>query len=191
MEPLRIGLVSGGARAGGNTQKVAPWLAAELAATGAAVDVFDPGHPPLPPFVERLFLRPDQAALYEPLAERLRACDAFVFLTPEYNGGYAPAFKTFIDSVDPRLFAGKAAGVATVSAGPLGGMRAASQVLQIALALFAYPCPRLLSVASVVDKFDADGRMTDAKLGERARAFVADFVWLADAVAAKKRAGRG
>lgn len=189
MEPLKIGLVSAGARLGGSTQKVSAWLAAELAKTpGVTVDVFDPEHPPLPPFVERLFLRPDQAALYEPLAARLKSCDAFVLLTPEYNGGYSPAFKTFVDSVDPKLFAGKACGVATVSAGPMGGMRAASQVLQIALALFTFPCPRLLSVATVGDKFDDAGRMTDPGLAKRAEVFVADFVWLADAVAAKRRA---
>jgi NAD(P)H-dependent FMN reductase len=154
MEALKIGLVSAGARLGGSTQKVSVWLAAELAkAPGVTVDVFDPEHPPLPPFVERLFLRPDQAALYEPLAARMKACDAFVLLTPEYNGGYSPAFKTFIDSVDPKLFAGKACGVATVG-----------------------------------DKFDAEGRMTDAGLAKRAQTFVTDFVWLADAVAAKRRA---
>lgn len=188
MEPIKVGLVSAGARPGGNTQKTAKLLAARLAAVpGVTVDVFDPEHPPLPQFSERLFLRPDQAALYEPLAARLAACEAFVFLTPEYNGGYAPAFKTFIDSVHPKLFAGKAVGVATVSAGPMGGARAASQVLQIALALLAYPSPRLLMTATADSKFDAGGALTDAAFGKKTDDFVQEFLWLADAVAAKRR----
>ncbi|MFI5345611.1 MAG: NADPH-dependent FMN reductase [Elusimicrobiota bacterium] len=189
MEPLRIGLLSAGARVGGNTQKVARVLAARLAAVpGVAVDVFDREHPELPIFSERLFLRPDQAALYEPLAARLAACEAFVFLSPEYNGGYAPAFKTFIDSVHPKLFAGKAIGVATVSAGPAGGARAASQILQIALAVLGYPCPRLLMVPTVDSKFDADGNLIDADFEKKMKDFLDPFLWLADAVAVKRRA---
>lgn len=188
MNPLKVGLVSAGARVGGNTQKVARALADALRALpGVSVDVFDHEHPALPVFSERLFLRPEMAALYEPLAARLAACDAFVFLTPEYNGGYAPAFKTFIDSVHPKLFAGKAVGVATVSAGPMGGARAASQVLQIVLACLAYPCPRLLMVPTVDDKFDEAGALKpgfDKKISD----FLTEFLWLADAVATKRRA---
>jgi NAD(P)H-dependent FMN reductase len=190
MEPIKVGLLSAGARPGGNTQKVARVLAARLAAVpGVALDVFDREHPLLPIFSERLFMTPDQAALYEPLAARLTACEAFLFLSPEYNGGYAPAFKTFIDSVHPKLFAGKAVGVATVSAGPAGGMRAAAQIFQIALAVLAYPCPRMLLTPTVDSKFDADGNLTDAGHAKKTDDFLREFLWLADAVAAKRRRG--
>ncbi|MDE2142969.1 MAG: NAD(P)H-dependent oxidoreductase, partial [Elusimicrobia bacterium] len=119
---------------------------------------------------------------------RLASCEAFVFLSPEYNGGYAPAFKTFIDSVHPKLFAGKAVGVATVSAGPAGGQRAAAQILQIALAVLAYPCPRLLMTPGVDSKFDDAGVLTDRDFDKKISDFLDAFLWLADAVAVKRRA---
>src|SRR3954471_5195986 len=60
---------------------------------------------------------PDQ---FKSLAERMFAADAFILVTPEYNGSYSPALQNLLDHFPKQ--ARKPFGIATSSVGAMGGM---------------------------------------------------------------------
>jgi len=49
--------------------------------------------------------------------------ERFVFVIPEYNGGFPGVLKAFIDAVTPKLFEGKKACLVGVSTGRAGALR--------------------------------------------------------------------
>src|SRR5690606_11910969 len=71
-------------------------------------------------------------------SDAVDACDAFVFVTPEYNHGVPGGFKNAVDSLGPE-WVGKP--VAFVGHGSVSGVRAIEQWRQI-VANFAMPVVR-------------------------------------------------
>lgn len=57
--------------------------------------------------------------------------DKFVFVIPEYNGGFPGILKLFIDTVPPAMFYGKKAGLVGVSAGRAGNTRGTDQFTNV------------------------------------------------------------
>lgn len=70
-------------------------------------DIYSYNHPGINNLVEKYIIR----------AEKL------VFIVPEYNGGVPGILKLFIDSVDPKIFMGKKAGLVGVASGRSGNLR--------------------------------------------------------------------
>jgi NAD(P)H-dependent FMN reductase len=71
----------------------------------------------LPAFHERLsFLENPKKELVD-VQQRLEDSGAFIFVTPEYNGGILSELKNFIDVFAKKPFDGKPIGVATGSTG--------------------------------------------------------------------------
>ena len=83
-------------------------------------------------------------------------CDAFVFVTPEYNHGVPGAFKNAVDSLGPE-WTGKAVGF--VSYGANDGVRAVEQWRQI-VANFQMNDIRAQVALSVFFEFGEDGSFT-------------------------------
>lgn len=117
---------------------------------------------------------------------QLDAAEAMIFVSPEYNGGYAPALKNMVDYMQKKQFERKVIAISSVSSGVLSGMRGALQLQQLILALFAYPIPQMLLVPEVQKLFDAQGKLTNENFGKKIDSFVKDFVWAAEAIQAKK-----
>ncbi len=86
------------------------------------------------------------------------ACDAFVFVTPEYNHGVPGALKNAVDSLGPE-WTGKP--VAFVSYGSAGGVRAVEQWRQI-VANFQMVDVRAQVTLSLFTDFDREGAVTSA-----------------------------
>jgi NAD(P)H-dependent FMN reductase len=112
------------------------------------------------------------------LHSKMRSADAFILVTPEYNGGYSPAMKNLLDHFPKDVFARKAMGLVTASTGAFGGMRAAQQMQQMACAFFAVPCPHMLVVPNVDKKFGARGVLLDEGFRASAERFMNEFDWL-------------
>ncbi|MEO6832045.1 MAG: NAD(P)H-dependent oxidoreductase [Chitinophagaceae bacterium] len=114
---------------------------------------------------------------HQSIAQRMFAADAFVIVSPEYNGGYSPALKNLFDHFPKQLH--KAFGIATSSDGALGGMRAAQQLLLLVPALFGVASPFLLPMPLVDKKLSPEGVLLDETLENRVESFVTEFLWLA------------
>jgi NAD(P)H-dependent FMN reductase len=117
-------------------------------------------------------------AEYKPLAQRMFAANAFIIVTPEYNGSYTPAMKSIFDHFPKQVH--KAFGVVTASTGALGGVRSSQQLLLLIPALFGIASPYMLVTPHVDKKFNAQGELTDAAFEHSIKTFVHEFLWLAE-----------
>lgn len=55
--------------------------------------------------------------------EKLIPASRLVIISPEYNGSYPGAFKTFLDGVNPGIWKGKKAALVGVASGRAGNLR--------------------------------------------------------------------
>jgi len=122
---------------------------------------------------------PDQL---KPLAKRMFGANAFIVVTPEYNGSYTPALKNLFDHFPKQMH--KTFGIVTASTGSLGGMRASQQLLLLALALFGIPSPYMLITPAIDKKFDKQGNLLDQSFHNTIHNFATEFLWLAERVGA-------
>lgn len=101
----------------------------------------------------------------------IRAADAVLFVTPEYNHGVAGVMKNAVDWASrparDAALNGKPVGVIGASPGQTGAARGQSQLRQAFefTNSFCMPQPELL-VFRAHEKFDASGELTDAKTAE-------------------------
>jgi NAD(P)H-dependent FMN reductase len=138
------------------------------------------------PFVEKVWSTVNDAPdEYKALAEKIFNADAFLIVTPEYNGSYSVAMKNLFDHFPKQ--AKKVFGICTASGGALGGMRAAQQMQNMICGLFGIPCPNMLIVPAMEKKFDADGKLLDESFLNSIHTFANEFTWLADSVYCAKK----
>lgn len=118
---------------------------------------------------------------WKPLSDRIFAADAFILVSPEYNGSYSPAMKNLLDHFPKQHH--KVFGIATASTGAMGGMRATQQLLLLVAALFGIASPYLLIVPGVDKKFDKSGHLLDQAFHHNVHNFVTEFLWVAENLA--------
>ena len=152
-------------------------VAIEEVPAGVTIEPFDIA--PIPLYNEDLL-----SAAPEPvrqLKERLRAADALLIATPEYNYGVPGVLKNAIDwsSRPPRESAirGKPTAIMGASPGRFGTVRSQHALRQV---LMGCVTPVLLHPQVLVSeadrKFDAEGALTDPQIREFVRALVAALV---------------
>ena len=117
---------------------------------------------------------------FKPLAKRIFAADAFIVVTPEYNGSYSPALQNLMDHFPKQ--SRKAFGLVTASPGAMGGMRASQQLLLMVPALFGIVSPQMLVTPLVDKKFDAEGNLLDESFQKQIEFFVKEFLWLSEKI---------
>jgi NAD(P)H-dependent FMN reductase len=114
------------------------------------------------------------------LSARMFAADAFIMVSPEYNGSYTPALKNLYDHFPKQ--SRKAFGIVTASPGAMGGMRATQQMQLLTAALFGILSPYMLVIPGVDKKFDAEGNLLDDGFLKQIDLFAREFLWLAQSV---------
>jgi NAD(P)H-dependent FMN reductase len=184
---MRIEIISGSPRKTSATHRVALHLKKSLSATTdheiGLIDVRDWELPPL----QTVFTSVDNAPHeFRPLAERMFAADAFIMVSPEYNGSFSPAMKNLLDHFPKQHH--KSFAVATASPGPLGGIRAAMQMQALVTALFGIASPYMLIVPGVDKKFDAQGTLTDESFQNSVHNFITEFLWLGEQLEERRKA---
>ena len=112
---------------------------------------------------------------FQPVAERIFNADAYIVVTPEYNGSYSPAMKNLLDHFPKRHR--KPFGIVTASPGAMGGIRASQQLLQLVPSLFGIASPQMLIVPAVDKKFSPDGDLLDESFQNGVHNFITEFLW--------------
>ena len=178
---MKIEIISGSPRINSVTRRVALHLKNLIKdTTSHEVDIIDLKDWNLPP-VQTVFVSIDKTPEeFRPLAHRVFAADAFILVTPEYNGSYSPALKNLLDHFPKQHH--KPFGIATASPGAMGGMRAAQQLLLLVPALFGIPSPYLLIVPSVDKKFSPDGDLLEESFQNSIHNFITELMWLSEKV---------
>lgn len=176
---MKIEIISGSPRTGSVTKRVAlhleNWLKNNTTHDAAIIDMKDWAIPP----VQSVWPSADKApAEFQPLAERIFQADAYILVTPEYNGSYSPSMKNMLDHFPKRLH--KPFGIVTASPGAMGGMRASQQLLQLVPSLFGIASPFMLITPAVDKKFSPDGDLLDESFQQAVHTFITEFLWLAE-----------
>ncbi|HEX7844633.1 MAG TPA: NAD(P)H-dependent oxidoreductase [Chitinophagaceae bacterium] len=182
---MKIEIISGSPRVNSVTRRVAlhikNWLVQH---TDHDVDIIDMQDWSVPA-VQSVWVSPDKAPVeFQPLAKRIFNADAFILVTPEYNGSYSPAMKNLLDHFPKQHH--KPFGIVTASPGAMGGMRAAQQLLLLVPALFGIASPYLLIVPAVDKKFNADSSLNDESFENSVHNFITEFLWLSEKLVKEK-----
>lgn len=115
---------------------------------------------------------------FKPLAKRMFDANAFIIVTPEYNGSYSSVIKNLFDHFPKQ--SRKAFGIVSASTGALGGTRSTQQLLLYVPALFGIASPYLLITPHVDKKFDTAGNLIDESFSSPINTFVHEFLFLAE-----------
>ncbi len=185
---MYIAILSGSTRLHRQSHRVAlalqKWFHVHTGHSAEVVDLAEYRFPVL----EEVFTRhPNPPEGLADFAQRVRSADAFLFVSPEYNGSYTAALKNAVDYLKEREFARKVIGIVSVSTGALGGIRAALAMQQLVLGVSGYPIPQMLTVGQVHQRFDEEGQLLDAAFARNIQQFTENFLWLAEAVTEKKK----
>src|SRR5437762_12139607 len=150
---MKIEIISGSARVNSITRRVTLHLSKRLKeTTGHEIGIIDMREwdlPALQSVFKSVDTTPDE---FKPLAKRIFDADAFILVSPEYNGSYAPAMKNLFDHFPKQ--SRKTFGIVTASPGALGGMRASQQLQLLINALFGIGSPHMLITPVVHASFD-------------------------------------
>lgn len=142
---MKIEIISGRPRTESVTRRVAIHLKNALSRnTNATVGFIDMQECTLPP-VQNVWQRAEEApSSIRAIADRVFNADAYMLVTPEYNGSYSSALNNFLDHFPKRER--KPFGVVADSPGALGGIRAALQLETLVDGLFGIGSPKMLIV---------------------------------------------
>ena len=145
-------------------------VAAELVPEGARLEVFDLDG--IPPYNQDLDSQPPDRV--KEFKERIKAADAILIVTPEYNYSIPGVLKNAIDFASrpygDNAWNGKPVAVMGASIGMLGTARAQYHLRQSFVFLNMYPInqPEVM-VPFVEQKVDQNGRLTDDKTRKKVR----------------------
>jgi chromate reductase len=135
----------------------------------------------IPPFNQDLESQPPQKV--KEFKSKIRAADAILVATPEYNYSIPGVLKNAIDSASrpygDNAFEGKPVAMMGASVGMLGTARAQYHLRQSFVFLNMYPLNRPeVMVPFAQEKIDKAGRLTDQKTKEKIKELVeALVVW--------------
>jgi NAD(P)H-dependent FMN reductase len=186
---FKIPIIVASTRRERKSPRVATFVTNQLKATGRAEpEVIDLLELNLPIMEERLRMRDDPPPGLKAFAETIRNADALVVVTPEYNNGYPGVLKNALDYLLPE-YKRKPVGIVTVSGGDFGGLNCLAQLRHIFLHMGAIPVPARLPVQRVQDTFSEAGTPVDQAYYKRTDVFLAELLWLTEAVSEQKRKG--
>ena len=118
------------------------------------------------------------------LRERLLAADAFIIVSPEYNGSMTGALKNVIDwtsRLRPQPFNGRQGLLMSASPSMVGGNRGLWSLRVPLEHLGARIYPDMFSLAQAHQAFDANGRIADPTLQQRFERTIECFMDLVEA----------
>ena len=182
---MRIEIISGSPREESVTYRVALHLQKQLQQkSDHEVGIIDVRENFLPE-LDQVFASVDATPReYQALAKRMFAADAFVLVSPEYNGSYSACLKNLLDHFPKQHH--KVFGIVTAAPGALGGIRAALQLQELTYALFGIGSPYMLVTPFVDKKFDAAGNLIDESFKKAVDLFIKEFIWLAEKIVDEK-----
>ncbi len=134
-----------------------------------------------PLFNERLRFQKSPSAGMLDFAEKIKASDGVIIVTPEYNGGYPASLKNIIDLLYDEWYR-KPVAISTVSNGNFGGTQVIMSLQFTLWKIRAWTVPAMFPVPKVTDAFDEDGNPKDKlTTDKRAAGFIKELMWCIEA----------
>jgi NAD(P)H-dependent FMN reductase len=170
--------------------KAAKFLVEACRRRGHQTTLIDPLEERLP-LLEKMYKEYEKGQapeILERLATRIRAADAFIIVSGEYNHSIPPALSNLLDHFLEEYF-WRPSAIVCYSAGAFGGVRAAMQLRAMLCELGMPSIPSLLPVPRVQDAFDEEGHPRDESYNQRAARFLGELEWYARALKTARLAG--
>jgi chromate reductase len=170
-------LAFGGSLRKGSYNRALLRAAQEMVPSGARLEVFDIAG--IPAFNQDLETNPPP--IVKEFKAKIRAADAILIATPEYNYSIPGFLKNAIDSASrpygDNAFDGKPVALMGASVGTLGTARAQYHLRQSCVFLNMHPLnqPEVM-VPLAQEKIDKDGKVTDQKTREKIRQLLESLV---------------
>jgi NAD(P)H-dependent FMN reductase len=190
MMPLDLLVMYGSTRHHRQGIKAARFIMAECKARGHSAALVDPMELQLP-LLDKMYkeFEPDQAPeVLARLADQIKAADAFIIVSGEYNHSIPPALSNLLDHFLEEYF-WRPSAIVCYSAGAFGGVRAAMQLRAMLCELGMPSIPSLLPIPAVQDALDDEGRPNDESHHRRAGRFLDELEWYARALKAARQGG--
>ncbi|QHI99834.1 NADPH-dependent FMN reductase [Xylophilus rhododendri] len=171
--------------------RLADYLVRKLAERGAAPELIDAKAVGLP-MLDRMYKeypKGQAPAAMEALAEKIRAADAFVFVTGEYNWGPQPGLKNLTDHFLEEWF-WRPAAVASYSAGRFSGVRAGTTWHAILSEMGMVPISSALAVGPIGQTLDEHAQPSGGAGDSLEKAFgrfADDLAWWTEAAREQKK----
>ena len=182
---MKIAIISGSPRGNSISHRVALHLEVILKErTDHEVDIIDLREVEMPQLQKVFTSIESTPEKYRDVATKMFEANAYILVTPEYNGSYSAPLKNLLDHFPKQHH--KVFGIVTASTGMLGGVRAALQLQELIFALFGIGSPYMLVTPQVDKKFDIDGNLLDAGFEKSVDLFINEFVWLAEKIVDEK-----
>ena len=165
--------------------RLANYLVDKLKTGGAEPELIDAKAVNLP-MLDRMYKeypKGEAPEAMETLARKIRAADAFVFVTGEYNWGPQPGLKNLTDHFLEEWF-WRPAAVASYSAGRFSGVRAGTTWHAILSEMGMVPISSALAVGPITQTLDENGKPTGSageSLEKALGNFAADLAWWTEA----------
>jgi len=170
--------------------RLADYLVARLAARGAQPELIDAKVIGLP-MLDRMYKEYPKGTAPQPLEElagKIRAADAFVFVTGEYNWGPQPGLKNLTDHFLEEWF-WRPAAIASYSAGRFSGVRSGTIWHSILSEMGMVVVSSTLAVGPISQTLDAAGEPTGPAGDALERSFgrfADDLAWWTEAARAQR-----
>lgn len=170
-EKPKVLAFAGSTRAGSWNKKLIRVAAHAAEAAGAEVTLLDLRDLNLPLYDGDLEEREGLPEGARRLKQLMKAHDAFLISSPEYNSSISGALKNAIDwasrpledAVPLEAFAGKVAGLMAASPGALGGLRGLVHLRAILGNIKVLVLPEQLAISKAHEAFDDEGNLKDEK----------------------------
>jgi len=161
-ENCMICIVSGTNRKASNSLKVAQGYMDMLETQGAEVELIDLARLPLNVAFSELYGERSEDYTQEFIL-KVEKAEKFVFVIPEYNGGFPGILKLFIDSLPPTILHKKKAGLIGLSSGMTGALRPMDQFSNVLNYLQIDVIASKPKLSGIEQMIDSDGKLSDAR----------------------------
>jgi NAD(P)H-dependent FMN reductase len=193
MEPMKLNLlvIYGSVRSERQGIKAARFVANKCRERGHEAFLVDPLDFPLP-LLDKMYKEypPGTAPeLLERLAVKVKAADAYLIVSGEYNHTMPPALTNLLDHFLEEYFY-KPSAIVCYSAGAFGGVRAAIALRAMLGELGMPSIPSIFPIPKVQDVFRDDGSPTDDSYHGRIVGFLDELEWYARALKAAREGDR-
>lgn len=180
-----VAIISSSVRTGRASHRVALYFKNYMEVNKlASVGILDLNEYNFPLFGERLQFQKNPPAAAIDFAEKIKAADGIIIITPEYNGGYPASIKNAIDLLYNEWYR-KPVAISTVSNGSFGGTQVITSLQFSLWKIRAWTVAAMFPNPNVSAAFDESGNPSDkTATDKRAANFINELLWC---IEAKKR----
>jgi NAD(P)H-dependent FMN reductase len=170
--------------------KAARFIVNTCRARGHTSSLVDPMETRLP-MLDRMYKEYPAGKAPDPmerLAGQIKAADAFIVVSGEYNHSVPPALTNLLDHFLEEFF-WRPSAIVSYSAGSFGGVIAAAQLRVMLCELGTPSIPSELPIPKIQEAFDDGGVPRDEAYHRRAARFLGELEWYAQALKEARKAG--